>query len=173
MSRPDAPVRHLRALVAAGAATGLGAVAHGTGMGHVPAPTPLLLGFLVLYLLGAAFGRRERGLIALASFVGVGQAGLHLGFASAHMHGGGQPLVGGTRMLALHVVAALLLAWWLRRGEDLAWTLLVRLAGRRPTFADPTAVTARPLPVVWPAPRVLAARALLLPVGRRGPPVTC
>lgn len=86
---------------------------------------------------------------------------------------------GGTTMTLAHTVAALVAAWWLRRGERAAWSLARRVAGAsgRPIrvllavlAVEPAAPPAR-TPVVPAAAAVTAiGRALRHQVVRRGPP---
>jgi hypothetical protein len=79
-------------------------------------------------------------------------------------------------MLLAHAAAALLCAWWLRRGEAMvhslasavaAWVaegLHMTVLGRRPVVSRPVACG------VWSAPTVSAGGLLRFTVARRGPP---
>ncbi|TDD30407.1 hypothetical protein E1287_29240 [Actinomadura sp. KC06] len=86
---------------------------------------------------------------------------------------------GGTTMTLAHTVAALIAAWWLRRGERAAWSLARRVAGAadRPIrlllallAAEPAAAPPR-IPAVPATAAVTAVgRTLRHQVVRRGPP---
>ncbi|GAA3930161.1 hypothetical protein GCM10023085_09380 [Actinomadura viridis] len=82
-------------------------------------------------------------------------------------------------MTFAHVAAALVSAWWLRRGERAAWSLARRIAdlADRPVrallalaLAEPAAPPARTPPVAAPAAPVTAIGVLRHQVVRRGPP---
>ncbi|MFK4106565.1 hypothetical protein ACI2L1_42255 [Streptomyces sp. NPDC019531] len=88
------------------------------------------------------------------------------------------PHAGTPHATAAHISAALLLTWWLRRGEAALWSLLRRSAALVPGLAawwqgygDPAApAPARPVPDSGPrTPRPLLLRHT---VHRRGPPTT-
>ncbi|WP_327719834.1 hypothetical protein [Streptomyces sp. NBC_00490] len=78
-------------------------------------------------------GGRERSLGGIGGGTSAAQGGLHLAFGAARPHTG--TVMHGMRMAphlhasaphatAAHVGAALLLTWWLRRGEAALWSLL-------------------------------------------------
>ncbi|WUH99124.1 hypothetical protein OHR68_37375 [Spirillospora sp. NBC_00431] len=86
---------------------------------------------------------------------------------------------GGTTMTLAHTVAALIAAWWLRRGERAAWSLARRIAGAadRPIrlllalLAVEPAASAPRTPAVPATAAVMAiGRTLRHQVVRRGPP---
>ncbi|MEU6534764.1 hypothetical protein [Streptomyces sp. NPDC047000] len=91
----------------------------------------------------------------------------------AHVHEMGTPVT------AAHLLAALLAAWWLRRGEAAVWGLLRHaaravpaLAGMWRLLAAPVALPAGPPGVPCAAARPVPLRQSLLrhTVRRRGPP---
>ncbi|TDC92938.1 hypothetical protein [Actinomadura sp. 7K507] len=86
---------------------------------------------------------------------------------------------GGTAMTLSHTMAALVAAWWLRRGERAAWSLARRVAAAadRPIRLLIALLTVEPAapprrtPVVTAAAAVMAVgRVLRHQVVRRGPP---
>lgn len=112
----------------AGSSVGLAAGAHFLAGGHAD---PV---FLALLLATATVGsyhwtKRERGLLTIAAAVLAVQAVVHLTLGHSHS---------GSRMLAAHAVAAVLLALFLRTGEArlhavarrryLQWVVALRLA---------------------------------------------
>jgi hypothetical protein len=163
-------------------------------LGHALASPAAVPGWAVLTGFGAVLGvthalaGHERSLPTLAGGLLGGQFALHTLFASAcapamaghhpaSVPGGGHG--SGTAMTLAHVAAALLSAWWLRRGERAAWALARRVSARadRPIRlllallgVEPAPPTTR-IPVVPAAdvPRP-AGRVLRHLVVRRGPP---
>ena len=67
------------------------------------------------------------------------------------MHMAGTFTAGGASMLGLHLGAALVMAWWLRRGERAAWAVAQRIvaAGRPVATVIPSCATSRAAGVVW------------------------
>ena len=184
-------VRLLRAGVLGGTSLGLALTGHLAGGGHQP---PLALLVVCAALLGltalTATARRVR-LVVLLPLLGVQQALLHLAFdagATAAGCGAVDPHAGhaagavlgcapgatamsmpGWPMTAAHVVATVLTAWLLVRGERTLWALADRVV---------RAATAAPSPRRHPVDdllvRVPAALAATSPLSRaapRGPPV--
>ena len=175
-------------------ATGGHALAAGT-------PVPMwaaLAGFCAVLGVTLMLAGHERSLATILGGLLGGQFALHTLFASATttaaadpmaqhapaMHGAamhvpGTDASGGTAMTLAHTAAALVAAWWLRRGERAAWTLARRLATAvdgpiRLLFAllaavEPAASPPRiPVAVAPDVPAV--SRALRHQVVRRGPP---
>ncbi len=196
--------RPARAVVFATVCTGLATAGH-TMASHAPVPPlALVAGLLVLIVVGLALSSVERSLLTILSSLLGGQFLLHVLFAAAqrggtgaHAVGGGEPgpyaghglgdlhvghggpvhgVPSGFAMTLAHVVAAVVSAWWLRRGERAVWGLARKVATAlaRPGFA----VLAEPVPLPRRArlapraartarPRVTALRHVLV---RRGPP---
>ncbi|WP_433330392.1 hypothetical protein [Spirillospora sp. CA-294931] len=79
----------------------------------------------------------------------------------------------GAGMTLAHVVAAVVAAWWLRRGERTAWSLVRRAAslGVRPLLAvDVVLPVPRPCPPPAEPARPVGRALLRHQVVRRGPP---
>ena len=142
-SRPVAPTA--RAAVFAAACLGLAAVAH-AAVSHAGIPVRMLGGgWLAVFLFGRIAAARERGLAPIAALVGGSQVVLHLLFTASQSGAGHDSAMAGTAgmagmpdmagmpsmtdepapvmnhltvgMLCAHGIAALVTAWWLRRGE--------------------------------------------------------
>jgi hypothetical protein len=179
----------------------LAAAAH-AWMSGSPLPVwVVLVGVVLVFGTSRLAAGSERSLAAIGALMGVDQAVLHVAFAGAQQHattvaampgmpspampmpgmampGMGAAAVGMTPgMLLAHGVAALVCAWWLRRGEAMVHTLAgavgawfaagLRLAvlGRRPVVSRPAASAG-----AWSAPTVAAGGLLRFAVARRGPP---
>ena len=129
--------------------------------GHVAAGAPapdhatVLLGVSLTVLAHRALlGRRERSWPVITLALASTQLGLHLllsGDAGTHVHalrpassGSGLPPVA---MLAAHALAALVLGWFLRQGEQALWS-----AGGRAVARAVTVATGRLLAVTAPPP---------------------
>ncbi len=131
-------VRSLRAAVFAVLCVLLAAGGHVLATGVAPPVRTQAAGALVLFAAGCLLGGRERSLAGIGGGTLASQAGLHFAFATARpqtvmvMHGlrmthsAGHPHT--PHATAAHLGAALLLTWWLRRGEAALWSLL-RWAG--------------------------------------------
>ena len=196
-------VRSLRAAVFAAVCVLLAAAGHGLAMGDMPPPWADAAGFVVVFGLGRALAGRERGLPEIGAGMLLTQAGLHLGFDAArrvtpmhstrmagmphmaHTHMSGHPMAHMAQYphavtahaTVAHVVAALVAAWWLRRGEVALWSLLRRTAALVPGLAAWWHDAPLPAPVdgLRPAPagpiRPRPLLALRHAVSRRGPPI--
>lgn len=183
--------RALRAPVFAVLTAGLTAAGHVLAHGSPPSP-----GVLALVAGGCGVGRLLLG-NAPRSFVRMGAlmvGGQTIGHQlmsgdapthgvlqtvpasmTGHHHGGlilpsgGDEAAVSPAMLAAHALVALVLSWWLHRGESLADALARRLSRRLPHRPTPT------LGVLWVAaayrePLVLASRFTLAPAAGRAPP---
>jgi hypothetical protein len=172
--------------------------------GHTTAaPRAMVAGFVALYLVAWVLTGSERSLATILGGLLGGQFMLHALFAAAapaavpaaeivggHSmrsmpatgHGGGDA-GGGLTMTIAHIIAALVAAWWLRRGERAAWTLARRTAALAAyplralrsvaALVDAASLDA-PLTPAGPydaTPRIRSTSAMLRgPVTRRGPP---
>ncbi|GHE05677.1 hypothetical protein GCM10010339_42570 [Streptomyces alanosinicus] len=188
-------MRGLRAAVFAAVCVLLAAAGHGLAMGDMPPLWADTAGFLGVSALGWILGKRERSLAGIGTAMLLTQAALHAGFDAAHratrtaampgssmarsmaaMHAHATAHPHSTaHAAAAHLLAALVAAWWLRRGEAALWSLLRRAATLVPGLTAWWRDTPLPLPAD-PGPRVPAAPApprltrLRHAVSRRGPP---
>ncbi|MFC8514784.1 hypothetical protein [Streptomyces sp. NPDC057257] len=199
----SAPVRGLRAAVFAALCVLLAAGGHALATGMAPPVWVQAAGCVPVF--GAAYllGARERSLAAIGTGTLTAQGALHFAFGAACPHGmasmhamaamNGMTSTHAMRMAGhahthaltphatlAHVAAAVLLTWWLRRGEAALWSLLRRTAALVPGLAAWWQVTggaqAAPgaLDVVRLnafAPRPLRRLLLRHAVQRRGPPL--
>ncbi|MFG2798337.1 hypothetical protein [Streptomyces pseudovenezuelae] len=203
--RASPAVRSLRAAVFAALCGLLAAGGHALATGMAPPVWTQATGFVPVFAAGWLLGGRERSLAAIGGATLGSQGGLHLAFAAAHSrptrtaHGVSMRHMSATHPMALHgmrmahmaaphshaltphataahVSAALLLTWWLRRGEAALWSLLRRAVTLLPGLAawfqgygEPR--TPAPVRQVT-ASGLHAPRPLLLrhTVHRRGPP---
>ncbi|OIJ64763.1 hypothetical protein [Streptomyces mangrovisoli] len=189
----SAAVRSLRAVVFAAVCVLLAAAGHGLAMGHMPSPRVDALAFAAVFGLGWVLGGRERSLTGITGAMLVTQGVLHFAFGLGHGAGGSVTDMGsmasmpgmdmgsaqshaltGHATLA-HLCAALLAAWWLRRGEAALFSLLRRTAG----FVPGLVAWWRDAPLVLPGARITRVpdapdapplRPLRHAVHRRGPP---
>jgi hypothetical protein len=159
----------VRAAVFTAVCLGLGAGAHLAMSGAAIPAWALLLGGGGVYVPARLGAGRERGLLSIMALMGMAQVALHFWFAYAQhavaassMSGMAMPqgaaMPGMTPpvceltwpMLAAHAAAAFACAWWLRRGEAAAHTLLraatswVRKTVRLPTLVVVAVVRTRP-----------------------------
>lgn len=158
-------VRWARVLVLAGWAVALGVLAHALGGGEPPPASLTVLMVGIVGLLLAPALEREQTLAALVGWTVLAQLGVHL----ALLQHGPSAGHGGVALLG-HLLAAALLAGWLRGGEAAVWRLLRRLLPPLPRITGPG-----PVPVGRsapggrePAPPV--DRLLPGAAGRRAPP---
>jgi len=146
----------VRAAVFAAVCTGLGAAAHLVMSATAIPRWALVLGAIGVYGPARLAANRERGLLEITLLMGVLQVGLHLLFDYAQhvaapappmpmpmpmpahgmsmpgmsMAGAGSDMRMSAGMLLGHSLAALVCAWWLRRGEAAAHALVVGAACR-------------------------------------------
>ncbi|MFI9569710.1 hypothetical protein [Streptomyces rishiriensis] len=141
-----------------------------------------------VFVAGCLLGGRERSLAGIGAVTLAAQGGLHLAFHAVRPHHAGMvmhgmPMTTDTHAHALtphatavHLGAALLLTWWLRRSEAAVWSLLRwaiefvpglaawwRTAGGVPD-------TPRPGLRTFAESRSLKSARLRYVVHRRGPP---
>ncbi|MFC6886717.1 MULTISPECIES: MFS transporter [Actinomadura] len=188
---PPSPLfRTSRAVVFATVCVALATLGHAMASGSAVPAWAVLAGFAGTFAVTAALAGHERSLATLTGGLLGGQFALHALFVSAsapaasmqhHPASAAGPSGhgSGTAMTLAHIAAAVLSAWWLRRGERAAWSLARRLSAvaDRPIrlllallAAEPAAPRPR-TPVVpaadVPGPAVRVLRHLVV---RRGPP---
>ncbi|WP_433143611.1 hypothetical protein ACQPZ8_48720 [Actinomadura nitritigenes] len=192
--RPRQPAfRTARAVVFATVCVALATVGHDLAS-HEPVPGwAVLAGFGAALAVAAALAGHERSLPTIMGGLLGGQFALHTLFTSAtegmrdcgtaaHAgHAAATPAMhgSGTSMTVAHVAAAVVAAWWLRRGERAAWSLARRLASAadRPIrlllallLIEPAERPVRTPVVPVAAGAIATGRALRHQVVRRGPP---
>ncbi|MFI6549452.1 hypothetical protein ACIBO9_40035 [Streptomyces prunicolor] len=110
----------------------LAAGGHALAMGEAPPVWVQVAAVVPLFAIGCLLGGRERSLAGIGGATLAAQGGLHLAFDAArprtvmampgmsmnHAH------ARTPHATAAHVGAALVLTWWLRRGEAALWSLL-------------------------------------------------
>lgn len=148
--RASLAVRCLRAAVFAVLCVLLATGGHVLATGEPPPVWTQLAGAVPVFAAGCLLGGRERSLAGIGAGTAAAQGGLHLAFHTARphtamvMHGmrtvHSHPLAPAPHALtahatAAHIGAALLLTWWLRRGEAALWSLLRRAARCVPGLA--------------------------------------
>jgi hypothetical protein len=194
--KASSSIRALRAAVFAALCVLLAAGGHTLATGAAPPVWVQAAGFVPVFVAGFLLGGRERSLSAIGAGTVTAQGGLHLAFDAVRPHTGsfmqgmhGMSATHGMRMghaqaltphaTAAHVGAAMVLTWWLRRGEAALWSLLRRAATLVPGLVAWWQVRggAWTLPVARDAVRqatdgARALRRILLrhAVQRRGPP---
>lgn len=198
---PHSALRTARAVVFATVCVTLAITGHVLASGTVPA-WAAVAGFCAVLGVTFMLVGHERSLATILGGLLGGQFALHTLFTAAsepiHQHSAGMhapaggvtqagpdvmlPVVhgaGGTTMTLAHTAAALVAAWWLRRGERAAWSLARRIAAAadRPIRLLIALVTVEPAapprrtPVVAAAAAVMdIGRVLRHQVVRRGPP---
>ncbi len=129
----SAGVRSLRAAVFAVLCVLLAAGGHALATGMAPPVWTQIAGSAPLFIVGFMLGGRERSLTGIGGGTVAAQGGLHLAFDAVRPHAA-MAAHGGMRMAhphaltphatAVHVGAAVVLTWWLRRGEAAVWSLL-------------------------------------------------
>jgi hypothetical protein len=195
--RPRQPVfRTARAVVFATVCVALATLGHDLAS-HEPVPGwAVLAGFGGALAVALALAGHERSLPTIMGGLLGGQFALHTLFASATAsmrdcgtgahagHAAAMPEMpamhgSGTSMTVAHVAAAVLAAWWLRRGERAAWSLARRVASAadRPIrlllallLIEPAERPVRTPVVPVAAGAIATGRALRHQVVRRGPP---
>ncbi|OIK07904.1 hypothetical protein BIV23_01855 [Streptomyces monashensis] len=112
----------------------LAAGGHAMATGMAPSVWVQVAGFVPVFAAGSLLAGRERSSTAIGAGTLAAQGGLHLVFHAAEprhaamvMHGMRMvqaPHAPAPHATAAHAGAALLLTWWLRRGEVALWSLL-------------------------------------------------
>ena len=186
-----------RAAIATLLTVALGVLAHEVGGGMAPSLTTMLVAAAIVLPFGYLLLRRERGLGTIAIALCAAEVGLHAGFALvAPGHGSVLTMLlcghgsvavpkgtfldrgataglhlAGVPMIATHLGATLLLAWWVRIGEHVCHAFVQARIARWLPLRWATAPIAGPrrLPgyaARWtPTPASVPGQ-----VGRRGPP---
>ncbi|GAA4383381.1 hypothetical protein GCM10023088_50210 [Actinomadura verrucosospora] len=198
---PHAPqplFRPARAVVFATVCATLATLGHALAGGAAVPAWAALTGFGAVLGVTLVLAGHERSLATILGGLLGGQFALHTLFtaataphhapaAHAAMTGAAEPVAvpaahggNGLAMTLAHCTAALVAAWWLRRGERAAWSLARRVAALadRPIrlllallAVEPAEPPARPLRTAPAAAAVTATgRALRHQVVRRGPP---
>ncbi|MCX5291464.1 hypothetical protein [Streptomyces sp. NBC_00183] len=181
-------MRSVRAAVFAVLCVLLAAGGHALATGEAPPVWAQVAAVAPVFVAGCLLGGRERSLGGIGAVTLAVQAGLHVVFHAARPHHAGM-VMHGMRMTTdahahaltphatvAHLGAALVLTWWLRRGEAAVWSLLRgaikfvpglaawwQVAGRGPD-------TSRPGPRAFAESRSLKGVRLRYAVHRRGPP---
>jgi len=188
-AHPPSPFfRVSRAVVFATVCVSLSALGHAATSQLVIPLWAVLTGFGGVLAVTLALAGHERSLATILGGLLGGQFALHCLYVGATAPMEHHPAVmpqdaahgSGAGMTLAHVVAAVVSAWWLRRGERAAWSLARRLraAADRPVrlllallHVEPAAppVRTRPAPVDDESPPT--DRVPRFPVVRRGPPL--
>ncbi|WP_433328389.1 hypothetical protein [Spirillospora sp. CA-294931] len=175
------PFRIARATVFAVVCVTLTCLAHWSASGAGASAGRVAAGFGLVFAFAYTLAGHERSLPTIVGGLLMGQFVLHTLFTMGNLHHAGeQPTVvegGATAMTGAHLVAALVSAWWLRRGERAAWRLgrLLAAAFAGLLFLIVRAVTGEPGParpraaVSVPGPVSVLLRYVLV---LRGPPAT-
>ncbi|WP_256725958.1 hypothetical protein [Streptomyces sp. IMTB 2501] len=194
MAAPDAvsvswAVRSVRAAVFAVLCVLLAAGGHALATRAAPAVWVQVAAFVPVFVAGCLLGGRERSLAAIGLGTPAAQCGLHLAFHAARPQHVAMAMR-GMRMVhdhaltphatAAHVGAAVMLTWWLRRGEAALWSLLRRavafmpglaawwqVAGAVRSVSDAPGLVGRAVGELWSVRQVRLRYA----VHRRGPPM--
>ncbi|MFF7051603.1 hypothetical protein ACFY94_24920 [Streptomyces griseorubiginosus] len=144
----SAGVRSLRAAVFAVLCVLLAAGGHALATGMAPPVWSQVAGSVPVFVAGFALAGRERSFLGIGGATVAVQGGLHLAFDAVRLHVGtaataahagmrmaphhtltGHALAGHAltpHATAAHLAAAVVLTWWLRRGEAAVWSLLRR-----------------------------------------------
>lgn len=181
------PCRSLRAGVFTLVCASLSAIGHAVSSGQDVPLLGLLLGGVLVWVMAWASTTRRLGVWALTARMLWGQFALHVTFSAAQGWGGGHGDHGAVdvaaqsmpawAMIAMHVVMALVSAWWLRLGEDALFAFLRFMALSLVPLLLVVGALPRPEPVCAPGfvplDRSLPAGPSVLRHTRvlRGPPV--
>jgi hypothetical protein len=195
---PKPALRSTRATVFAAVCVTLATAGHSAASHAAVVPWAVGMGFAVVLVVAWVLTGAERSLATILGGLLGGQFMLHSLFMSAAAHpgggGGGGAMMdsmhitaagsgqGGATMTFAHVAAAVISAWWLRRGERAVWALARRAAALAswPVRALLALLDTAPLAAALGAPvsfRTCVARfrpggrLLRHSVIRRGPPL--
>ncbi|NUQ99384.1 MAG: hypothetical protein HOY79_23465 [Streptomyces sp.] len=181
-------VRSVRAAVFAVLCVLLAAGGHALATGEAPPVWVQVVAVGPVFVAGCLLGGRERSLAGIGTVTLAAQGGLHVAFHAVRPHHAGM-VMDGMRMTsdthahalaphatAAHLGAALVLTWWLRRGEAALWSLLrwaiEVVPGLAAWWQDAARVPdrPRPRPRAFAESRSLKGVRLRYAVHRRGPP---
>ncbi|MFF0291150.1 hypothetical protein [Streptomyces sp. NPDC005262] len=135
--RASPSVRSVRAVVFAVLCVWPAAGVHALATGAAPPVWVQAVGFVPVFVGGCLLGGRERSLTGIGGATLAAQGGLHVAFDAGRPRAVmGMHAMQGLRMAhphaltphatAVHIAAAVLVTWWLRRGEAALWSLLRR-----------------------------------------------
>nr|WP_249188165.1 hypothetical protein [Nocardiopsis sp. MG754419] len=154
------PCRPLRAGVFTLVCASLSAIGHAVGSGQDVPLFGLLLGGAVVLAMAWASTVRRLGLWALTARMLWGQFALHVTFSATQGWVGGHAdhaaavlspsTMPAWTMISLHVVMALVSAWWLRLGEDALFAFLRFMALSLVPLLLVVGALPRPEPVAVP-----------------------
>ncbi len=127
--------RTLRAGVFTLVCSSLSAIGHAVSSGHDVPAVGLLLGMAVVFAMAWAASGRRQGPWMLTAWMVWGQLALHVTFAYAQETGSGhvdhtgavlvqQDPMPAWAMITMHLVTALVSAWWLHLGENALFAFL-------------------------------------------------
>ncbi|RFU37096.1 hypothetical protein DZF91_34705, partial [Actinomadura logoneensis] len=126
--------RSARAVVFATVCLTLTVAGHAYSAGAAVPAAGIALGFPLVAVVAALLAGTERSLPTILGGLLGAQFGLHVLFVQVSdgtVHHGAPHAAhghGGAVMTLAHTLAALVAAWWLRRGEAAAWSLARRIA---------------------------------------------
>ncbi|MBA9005059.1 hypothetical protein [Thermomonospora cellulosilytica] len=177
------PVRLLRASVFAAVCVALTLTGHGTASGIGVPAVAAAAGWAGALAVAWVLSGHERSLSTILGGLLGGQFGLHALFSAAQAeqefhpaaHGGqAAEAATGPGMTSAHLAAAVVAAWWLRRGERLAWSLARQLGAFAlagiPVLLEPVPTPIRRTPPLAQAPVRPRGTQIRHSVGLRGPP---
>jgi len=164
-------MRSARGVAVASASALITGLGHVAGGGTVPDLGLLIALFPLIAALIIALADACRGVVGMLAVLAAGQLAMH---QTMDVLGHHQAATGGRpSMLGMHVVATIATGLLIRDADQVLAVLLGWLGRVLPRRLTPPAAD-RPLPTLAvPSPAVLgdAARALLGPLARRGPPI--
>jgi hypothetical protein len=148
------PLRAARAGVFTSVCLAVSAGGHAAAAGHGVPPIGLVAGAVLVFASAWAGSGRERGLGAITAWMLWCQLALHTLYSVAastggHADHGADAMAdtsGGGGMLALHLVAAAVCAWWLRQGEAALFGYLRLVAAALLPLLFAVLPRTRPLP---------------------------
>lgn len=172
---PSPPSRLTRASAFAAVCVLLACLGHLSASGELMAPWKVAAGFAGALGVAGLLSGHERSLWTIMGGLLGGQFALHVLFTTGHVHGPGEQFVApgqgsGMGMTVAHLLAAVVAAWWLRRGERAAWTFARRAFAR---LVHPLVLSHDPVVVAVPC-TVLVVHLMVMLLRHvlvlRGPP---
>jgi hypothetical protein len=175
--RPPVWLAPARGSLLGGLTTLLTATGHIVGGASVQHLSPLVVLVPLLVTVLVAVADRCRGIVAVLTTLGVGQAVLHqlLTVLAAHDHAVGTAALPGAAMVTAHAVATLVTAVVVSHADTAVAALVATLRRVLPHRTRPAVVDVAPPTRPMPSADVplLAALGLVAGHSRRGPPATC